>query len=68
MVGYKYVRWCWLEVSDQCPILIALGEYEMVESLRQVWQKKEMLAGRDGFYHLFLGAKVSRRVLQVFEG
>jgi len=68
MAGYKHVRWCWLEATGQPPILISLGEYETVESLRQVWQIKEMLGARDEFYRLFPGAKVSRRVLQVIEG
>ena len=65
--GYELIRWGWVDAADQPPTLISIGEHETAESLKQVWQTKDMLAARDRFYSLFPDAKVSRRVLKVIE-
>ena len=68
MAGYTMIRWCWSEAVDGSLLLFSFGEHDNQESLRQVWQRREMLAARDQFYALFPGAKVNRRVLRVIEG
>jgi len=67
VAGYKMIRWCWSYAEDGTLILISFGEHENQESLRQVWQRKEMLAARDQFYLLCPEAKVSRRIMSVIE-
>ena len=67
MAGYKLIRWCWSDATDGSLILFSFGEHENQESLKQVWQRQEMLAARDQFYELFPEANVSRRIMSVIE-
>ena len=66
--GYKLIRWCWSDATDGSLMLYSFGEHENQESLRQVWQRPDMIAARDQFYELFPEAKVNRRVMSVIEG
>ena len=68
MSGYKLIRWCWGDAADGSLILYSFGEHENQESLKQVWQRHEMIAARNQFYELFPEAKVSRREMRVIEG
>ena len=36
--GYELIRWCWVDVAEQPPTLISIGEHETTEGLKQVWQ------------------------------
>jgi len=68
LAGYKMIRWCWSDATDGSLILFSFGEHENQESLRQVWQRKEMLEARDQFYAMFPEAKVTRHIMSVIEG